>query len=535
MSNLVTPHKGTGALALLEDAIQLLRQAPLATVVCHLTGSVPFALGVLRYWNDITNPRTSDSTCALEALALAVLLVWMNCWRAVFAGRLRRQLAGSPDTPWTRRRLWRLLAGQAFFGSTKLVMMPFALLVMFPLAPTVAFYRNTAVLGDREDLDPSQVMARSRRLAGLEARQSWALLAILPFLWLIVAVNLAIALGILPQLVRMLTGYESAFSRSGAFFVQNPLFAILVFAVSWIAFDPFIQAVYGVRAFRGESMETGEDLRAGLRTLRAGVPAPVLALVLALLLLAAALPSRAAVSPADLEKSVRQTMQAHEYDWRIPPAPSAATKSPWVVRMADHMIAGLKAVTRAAGDALGRFFRWLIGGRLPQPQPGAPPSSGLHGSVYALLAGVILLAAWITWHRRRSRRTKPATLAAASLEPVRLDAEDLTPDRLPEESWLDLAERCLREENLRLALRALYLANLAWLGRREFITIHPGKTNREYELELRRKARAVTDARALFAGNVNAFERAWYGLHDVAADDIAAFRRRMDEMKRAAA
>jgi hypothetical protein len=202
--------------------------------------------------------------------------------------------------------------------------------------------------------------------------------------------------------------------------------------------------------------------------------------------------------------------------------------------MADHMIAGLKAVTRAASSAVTRFFRWLFGDRFPEPQAGAPPSSGLHGSVYALLAAVVVMAAWIAWRRRRSRRVQPTALAP-SLEPVRLDAEELTPDRLPEESWLALAERCLREENLRLALRALYLANLAWLGRREFITIHPGKTNREYELELRRKARALADARALFAGNVTAFERAWYGLHEVAADDIAAFRGRMDDMKKAAA
>ena len=33
---------------------------------------------------------------------------------------------------------------------------------------------------------------------------------------------------------------------------------------------------------------------------------------------------RADVSPADLEQSIRQTMQAPEYDWRLPPANAAA-------------------------------------------------------------------------------------------------------------------------------------------------------------------------------------------------------------------
>jgi hypothetical protein len=94
-----------------------------------------------------------------------------------------------------------------------------------------------------------------------------------------------------------------------------------------------------------------------------------------------------------------------------------------------------------------------------------------------------------------------------------------------------MAERCLSEGNLRLALRAFYLANLAWLGRQQLLTIDPGKTNREFEVELRRKARHSPESNALFAANVRAFERAWYGLHEVTDEDTREFRRRMEEMK----
>src|SRR5207244_12646346 len=85
--------------------------------------------------------------------------------------------------------------------------------------------------------------------------------------------------------------------------------------------------------------------------------------------------------------------------------------------------------------------------------------------------------------------------------------------------------------NYRLAIRAWYLAHLAWLGRHELIAIHPGKTNREYEKELRRRARGVTGAPQLFAVNMAAFERTWYGMHQVSAADAAEFRDRMDQMK----
>jgi hypothetical protein len=116
---------------------------------------------------------------------------------------------------------------------------------------------------------------------------------------------------------------------------------------------------------------------------------------------------------------------------------------------------------------------------------------------------------------------------------VGLQDENLLADRLPEEEWIALAESCAREGDYRAALRALYLANLAWLGRHERIAIHPGKTNREYELELRRRAREYPNARALFAVNVASFERAWYGKHSVTAEDTDAFRQRLQQIKAA--
>ena len=79
-------------------------------------------------------PRTPNRTCAFEALVLALLLVWMNCWRAVFAGRMVRQLGRRPELPWTRRRLWRLISTQAALGGTKLLAMPLAIGMTPPAA-----------------------------------------------------------------------------------------------------------------------------------------------------------------------------------------------------------------------------------------------------------------------------------------------------------------------------------------------------------------------------------------------------------------
>ena len=517
-----------GAIRMLEEAVHLLRRTPLTALVCHVLGAAPFALALLLFWNDVNNPHTSDATVGRESVVLALLLVWMSCWRAVFAGRLRRQLSASADTPWNWQRAWNLVAGQAFLGATKLVVLPLAFLTLFGLSWTVAFYRGATALADRADLDPLQLIARARRLARFDRRQSWLLLPIIGFLWLLVTLNLGLALALLPQLIHSLTGYESQFSRSGGYYIFTPLFLWATLAISWIVFDPFIQAVYCLRGFYAESVTTGEDIRAGLRMLTSAA---------AILLVLLPIHAFANVPPQELQDAVRQAMQSSEYDWRLPVRSEAAqTGVPWIVRVTERLIDGLKSIWHAIGRAIDSFLEWLrkffeIAGA---PGAGALPKSALHWSLYVLIALVLFLAGWIAWRRRWFHRARPKPVAPA-LQAVRLDAEDLTADRLPEDGWLELAARSIAEGNFRFALRAYYLANLAWLGRYEFLTIHPGKTNREYDLELRRRARAFAETRQQFAANIAAFERAWYGQHEVSAGDAAEFRERIESIKSALA
>jgi hypothetical protein len=262
------PLARSDAIRLLEAAVGLIRQVPAGVLISNWIGSVPFALVLLICWSSVTNTRTTDVWWAGESLLLALALLWMNCCRTVYAGKLRRHLSGIPDSTWTARRAFRLGAVQSFFGATKFLVLPFSLLILFPWGKVVAFYRTLAVVANREDLTPRQAMAQARRLAGFKPAQNWTVLALLLLLQVVVTLNLAIVLGLLPQIVRVLTGYESTYSRSGIYFAFNPMFLVLVLVVSWLAFDPFVQAVYCLRSFEAESMATGEDLRCGLRRIR---------------------------------------------------------------------------------------------------------------------------------------------------------------------------------------------------------------------------------------------------------------------------
>ena len=225
-------------------------------------------------------------------------------------------------------------------------------------------------------------------------------------------------------------------------------------------------------------------------------------------------------------------MQGHEYDWRLPPETAAQNKPSWLVDMVDRMFHGLMWFTERAGKAIGNLVRWIFDKlSMPGADPGAAPAHALSLGIYVLIAVILMLAGLLAVRILRARRKRPPVATVAVAVPVRLEDEGITPDQLPEDQWIEMAEDYLREQNYRLALRAFYLANLAWLGRCEWIAIHPGKTNREYEGDLRRRARGFAEARGVFAENLVAFERAWYGLHPVAAADVELFRERNARMK----
>jgi len=82
-----------------------------------------------------------------------------------------------------------------------------------------------------------------------------------------------------------------------------------------------------------------------------------------------------------------------------------------------------------------------------------------------------------------------------------------------------------------MALRAYFLANLAFLASREMVAIGRSKTNLDYLREVRRRARSVSGLEPLFAGGVRTFEGAWYGLHDVADTDVREFAANFERMR----
>src|SRR5262245_15274123 len=172
-----------GPIETLEQGLHLLRRTPAGTWIWQWSGTAPLALGTIFFWKLSTNPRTSSAALAAAALGMSLLLLWMSCCRAVFAGKLRTLLTDQPEAG-AERKLASLVAAQSLLGASKLLLMPLCTVIVFPLAGVTAFYRYSAALGtDRFE--------KARKLAGIDQAHNWLLLLLLQFCWLVLAINVA--------------------------------------------------------------------------------------------------------------------------------------------------------------------------------------------------------------------------------------------------------------------------------------------------------------------------------------------------------
>jgi hypothetical protein len=93
----------------------------------------------------------------------------------------------------------------------------------------------------------------------------------------------------------------------------------------------------------------------------------------------------------------------------------------------------------------------------------------------------------------------------------------------------------LEKGELRLALRAFFLATIAALAQHDYLMIAKHKTNMDYAREVSRRLHSKAEVVSAFKENVGMFERAWYGDHEVDPSTIAIVRGNHDTIGRSVA
>ena len=91
---------GQGAIELIEEAFHLLRLAPGSTLFSYYLGSLPFVLGLLYFWSDMSRSALADQRLTVAAFGLSLLFLWMKCGQAVFAQQVMARVCGEPAPRW---------------------------------------------------------------------------------------------------------------------------------------------------------------------------------------------------------------------------------------------------------------------------------------------------------------------------------------------------------------------------------------------------------------------------------------------------
>ena len=529
-----------GALDILEEALHVLRQASIGTILVRLAGDLPFTLGWLYFATDMTRNPFAAERLPGESLALTALFISKSFWQGLFMVRLHRQL--SPDAviaqTTTAPGITRLLVMQACLQPWALLVLPVLSLATIPFAWGVAFFRNVtlmAALGDKDAVGNAYTQAR------LWTRQNWQILGIVSLGGLLLFANILIALVLVPEMARSFLGLEGDFTRLGMRILNGTTLSIAL-AITWLLIDPLLDSVYVVRCFYGASQRSGADLRARFKELTAKLATAALLLVLVPVLLTIPAGNLSAqstssqnqkIDPSRLDESINRTIRQPEFAWRTPRPEGPQPQGKWVdwTRSVLQMISG---AFDWVSEKLSKLFRRNLA--VSDDTPAGSSTFSLQAGM--IIIGVVLVgafvAAWLRMRRQKPLQAQAVTVAAAV--PVDLNDESVSADQMTADSWRTLAAELSQSGEHRKALRALYLAGLNYLSTRELISLQRWKSGLDYRRELERRMRAHAEVRPELANvvtqNIALFELGWYGRRAVGHQDVEEFLSGLDAMRK---
>ena len=203
-----------GALDLIEEATHLLRRAPSRALLCYYTGALPFVLGVLYFWSDMSRSAFALQRLPQGALGLALLLTWMKSWQAVFARHLLAELSGEPVPRWHVGGLMRLWSSQTALQPAGLFLLPIALLLTVPFPWTCAFFQNLTVLGATGDNGLGALMSRAWRQARFWSAQNVTVQMVLFLFGMVVFLDVIAAVIAGPVMLDMFFGIQTIFTQT---------------------------------------------------------------------------------------------------------------------------------------------------------------------------------------------------------------------------------------------------------------------------------------------------------------------------------
>jgi hypothetical protein len=537
-------RQGRGSFDLIEEAVHLLRTAPAATLAVYYLGSMPFILGLLFFWADMSRNPFANGHLADASLVISLLFFWMKFWQAIFSRRIRAQLAAQPPPQLNLRRGIGILLAQMILQPLGFFFLPLSAVPLLPFPWVYAFYQNVTALSDGEE-GMMNLFKKSCREAGLWPRQNIVALLILMAFGFYVFLNWATVCLTLPGLFKMLFGIESDFTKS-PFSMLNSTFFAAMFGLTYLSVDPIFKTFYVLRCFYGASLQSGEDLKAELKQYVISPRA-----VAAMLIFSACFFSAPAmadtgsgspqtppqVSTPDLDRAINQTIHERKYTWRMPREKIQETdeNQSAIGRFFEKMGEMLRKWVRAVLEWINDVLKKLFGNRHPKSYDNSTGTgwiTAVHLLFWTLVAVVACALAIFLYRVFKNRQKSRSAVVTEAMVPLPdIADENVGSDQLPEEGWTKLARELLASGEFRLAMRAFYLASLSHLASRNLISIARFKSNRDYERELRRRGHSFPGLLSIFGQNISVFEGVWYGRHEVNSDSVNQFALNVERIR----
>jgi len=533
-------------MTLMEEATHLLRRTPVAAWLSYCVGTLPFTCYLYFFFCDMERSAQAAAHLPEASLLLALFYAWMKFWHAVYCDQLLGVLEERDQSEPLGFKAWaRLAVCQAWIHGTMPIVLTLAGFAVIPFAWTYAFYHNVSTLAVenfRNGGNARSLISHALSQSHYRPAQNHVVGGILTLVMILVFGNLLMALFLGAKLLKMTTGMDNELTRHGSVIFAGSV-QMLLATVTYLLLAPLPKAIYALRCFYGQARKSGEDLQARLRRLTR-VP---LALWVALLLTAfATLPSRGlAIEPppsapqghqsaaaqqrsSELSHRLKDVLSESEYQWRFPKEGAGLAPEKGMINTSiDNFMEWLQRQWEKIAEYLHRLF----GG---DPKPEAPPKPGNLSSIglvmswaakaLAVLLALVLVAVIVRAIRQWRRENRPVEEEAPAAPAIDLESENVVASQLPENEWLQLAREKLEAGELRLALRAFFLATLARLGERKMLHITRGKSNGDYVRELGWRARGRQELLEPFSDQVRIFEHIWYGWHEVSTDLIKRFQ-----------
>lgn len=504
---------------ILEEATGLLRALPARSWVLWLAGTLPFTLVLIDFLMQMSRSVFGAEQIVSKSLLLAGLYVVKHVAQGLFSYDCLQVLRGDRVALPSAAAMARLALVQAAWQPLRMPVLTLASIAVIPFPWVAAFLRNVGLSAVEQERG---FVREAWRLGRGDTRAHSVALLILTLSWLLLFFNLMVMWFVVPMLLKSFFGVETEFTRLAARLL-NATTVLVTAILTFVALEPIAGALAAVRAFYAKALRGGEDLRGALRRLAAGV-------LVGALLLGAVAPLPAQERPIDqakLDQQIDDVLRDPEFAWKMPKAEGETEDRAWL---------------RDMFSAIGRWFMWIYDfyKRLfPDSQPSGDPND-LKWSVdakllrWAMIGAAVLAAGCVVLIllSRRKEKSKKTAVTAVAVAPVNLEDENVSAEQLVEDEWLRMADQFAAEGDFRLAMRAVHLAGLRYLGEKGLVTLQPAKTGMEYGRELARRLRDVPVAIEGFGSGLRQYEGVWYGFGAAGAEPYQALRGTWEEMRR---